>query len=220
MRKWLATSAVLWIAMLHAGSAAAAPSPQPMGAASLTSVCSDDAPAQNVQRPATVAQALNLQPKLLIAEANELASRSELKAATGGFLPQIDLSAVDERYVPSNGSAPVVVVGNTVLGGAQTKSAYASLSLQWNLWNSGRDVAALRGARAAMHAAAFGVDSQLDDTLVGLLEAYAELYEAEVTANGDAQAAAGLAEIRARAEQRYARGYGTEVAVEIGRAHV
>jgi len=218
MRKWLATSAVLWIAMLHAGSAAAAPSPQPMGAASLTSVCSDDAPAQNVQLPATVAQALNLQPKLLIAEANELASRSELKAATGGFLPQIDLSAVDERYVPSNGSAPVVVVGNTVLGGAQTKSAYGSLSLQWNIWNSGRDVAAFRGAQAGVRASAYGVDRQLDDTLIGVLDAYVELYEAEVTARDDAQAAAGLLAIRARAEKRYARGYGAEVAV--GQARV
>jgi len=167
---------------------------------------------------ATVAQALNLQPKLLIAEAEELASRSDVKAAAGGFLPQIDFSAVDERYVPSNGSAPVVVVGNNVLGGAQTKSAYGSLSLQWNLWNNGRDVAAMRGAQAGVHAAAYGVDNRIGDTLLGVLDAYAELYEAEVIARDDAGAAAGLTEIRARAEKRYAHGYGTEVAV--GQARV
>ena len=218
LRVWLlAGSSVLWTPMLRAAPDSGVPIAG-IQAVSAALVCSDDQPPQNVELSATVAQALNLQPKLLIAEADELASHADVKAAGAGFLPQIDLSAVDERYVPSNGSAPVVVVGNTVLGGAQTKSAYASLSLQWNLWNSGRDVAALRGARAAMHAAAFGVDSQLDDTLVGVLEAYAELYEAEVTAKGDAQAAAGLAEIRARAEQRYARGYGTEVAV--GQARV
>jgi outer membrane protein TolC len=211
----LAASGMFWTAVLQA---AAAGGPVPMTRIPLPSVCGDDRPVQNVELPATVAQALNLQPKLLIAEANELASRSDVKSAAGGFLPQIDLSAVDERYVPSNGSSPVVVVGNTVLGGPQTKSAYGSLSLQWNVWNNGRDVAALRGARAGVRAAAYGVDHQLDDTLIGVLGAYAELYEAEVTARADAQAAAGLTEIRTRAEKRYAQGYGTEVAV--GQARV
>ncbi len=218
LRAWLlAGSSVSWIAILHAATAVgistASVDPVP-----LASVCSDDRPAEHMELSATVAQALNLQPKLLIAEAEELASRSDVKAAAGGFLPQIDFSAVDERYVPSNGSAPVVVVGNNVLGGAQTKSAYGSLSLQWNLWNNGRDVAAMRGAQAGVHAAAYGVDNQIGDTLLGVLDAYAELYEAEVIARDDAGAAAGLTEIQARAEKRYAHGYGTEVAV--GQARV
>ena len=177
------------------------------------SPCEDEEPVQHLDLPAAVAQTLNLQPKLLIAEANELASRSELKAATAGFLPQIDLSAVDERYVPSNGSAPVVVVDNTVLGGAQTKSAYGSLSLQWNLWNDGRDVAAYRGAKAGIRAAGNGVDRQLDDTLLGVLKGYSDLYAAEVMVRSDAYAAEALEEVRADAASRYARGYGTEVAV-------
>lgn len=213
----LAGSCVSWIAILHA----AAPSSMytmSVDPVPLASVCNDDRPAQHMELSATVAQSLNLQPKLLIAEAEELASRSDVKAAAGGFLPQIDFSAVDERYVPSNGSAPVVVVGNNVLGGPQTKSAYGSLSLQWNLWNNGRDVAAMRGARAGVQAAAYGVDRQIGDTLLGVLDAYAELYEAEVTARDDAEAAAGLAEIQTRAEKRYAHGYGTEVAV--GQARV
>jgi outer membrane protein TolC len=178
-----------------------------------TTACDDGEPVQDLGLPVAVAQTLNLQPKLLIAQANELASRSELKAATSGFLPQIDLTAVDERYVPSNGSAPVVVVDNTVLGGAQTKSAYGSLSLEWNLWSDGRDVAAYRGAKAGIRAAANGVDRQLDETLLGVLRAYGDLYKAEVTARNDARTAAALEGIRARAESRYARGYGTEVAV-------
>jgi outer membrane protein len=218
MRVWLlATFSILSVAVLQ-GATAGGPSMTPTGHIPLLAVCSDDRPAQNVELPATVAQALNLQPKLLVAEANELASRSDVKSAVGGFMPQIDLSAVDERYVPSNGSAPVVVVGNSVLGGPQTKSAYGSLSLQWNIWNSGRDVAALRGARAGVRAAAYGVDHQLDDTLIGVLNAYAELYEAEITARVDTEAAADLTEIRTRAEKRYAQGYGTEVAV--GQARV
>lgn len=213
----LAGSSVLWMAIVRAALPGGA-SPASEDVIPLPAVCSDERPVQNTELPAMLAQALNLQPKLLIAQAEELASRSNVKAAVGGFLPQVDLSAVDERYVPSNGNSPVVVVGNTALGGPQTKSAYGSLSLQWNLWNNGRDVAALRGARAGVNAAAYGADSQLDDTLVGVLEAYADLYEAEVTARDDAEAAAGLGAIRVRAEKRYARGYGTEVAV--GQARV
>lgn len=218
LRVWLlASSSVLGLTILCCASAGERGT-EPKDAPPLASVCSDDRPAQNIRLSATMAQALNQQPKLLIAEANELASRSDVKAAAGGFLPQIDFSAVDERYVPSNGSAPVVVVGNTVLGGAQTKSAYGSLSLQWNLWNNGRDVAAMRAARAGVRAAAFGVDNELGDTLVGVLDAYAQLYEAEVIARDDAEAAADLTAIRVRAEKRYAHGYGTEVAV--GQARV
>lgn len=182
-------------------------------AAAIGEPCNDGVPVQQLGLPVAVAQTLNLQPKLIIAQAEELASRSDLKAAINGFLPQIDFSAVDERYVPSNGSAPVVVVDNTVLGGSQTKSAYASLSLEWNLWSDGSDVAAYRGAKAGVRAAAHGVDRQLDETLIDVLNAYADLYAAEVTARKDARSAAAFEEIRKRADSRYARGYGTEVAV-------
>jgi len=54
--------------------------------------------------------------------------------------------------------------------------------------NSGRDVAGLRGAVAGVHAASFGLDSQLSDTLSGVLQAYADLYEAEVDAANEAAA--------------------------------
>ena len=165
-----------------------------------------------------MAQALNLQPQLIIAEAEEFASQSDLTAAKTAFLPQIDFSQIEERYVPSNSTQPVVVVDNTVLGGAQTKTAYGSLSLQWNLWNDGQDVAAYHGAQAGVRAATYGVDAQLDKTLLGVLQAYADLYAAEVTTRDDAVAATGLEAIQVRSEKRYARGYGTEVAV--GQARV
>jgi outer membrane protein TolC len=175
--------------------------------------CMDGKPVQRLDLSIAVAQALDLQPQLLIARANELASKSDLTAARAEFLPQIALSAVEERYVSSHGNLPVVIVDNTILGGAQTNSAYASLGLKLNLWNDGRDVAAYRSAKAGTSGAAYGVDQQLDETLIGVLEAYANLYEAEVTARNDAAAAVGLEAIRARAQRRYAQGYGTEVAV-------
>jgi outer membrane protein TolC len=192
------------------------PDTRPADTGSLASVCGE--PERHLDLPDAVAQALNLQPRLIIAQAQEAVSRSQLKAATAAFLPQIDLSAIEERYVPTNASQPVVVVDNTVLGGAQTKTAYGSLSLQWNLWNSGQDVAAYHGAQAGIRAATYGVDEQLDKTLMDVLQAYADLYAAEITARNDGANAAGLETIQARSEKRYARGYGTEVAV--GQARV
>ena len=217
LRSWLPASlGVLSIAVVYA--APAPSSPPAIDAIPLVSACGDDPPGEKIELPVMVAQALNQQPQLLIAQANEQASQSDVQAAKGGFLPQLNLSATEEKFVPRNGDTPVVVVGNTVLGGAQTNSAYASLALQWNIWNNGRDAAALKGAHAGVQSAAYGVDRQRADTLLDVLNAYAELYEAEVIARGDAQAAAGLTAIQARAEKRYAEGYGTEVAV--GQARV
>ena len=185
---------------------------------SLASSCGETEPGKQLGLAQAVVQALNLQPQLIIAEAEEFASQSDLTAAKTAFLPQIDFSQIEERYVPSNSTQPVVVVDNTVLGGAQTKTAYGSLSLQWNLWNDGQDVAAYHGAQAGVRAATYGVDAQLDKTLLGVLQAYADLYAAEVTTRDDAVAATGLEAIQVRSEKRYARGYGTEVAV--GQARV
>lgn len=197
---------------------AGGPQVQSVDAGSLEYSCGDTEPARYLGLADAVAQALNLQPRLIIAEAEEAASQSDLTAARAAFLPQVDLSGIEERYVPSNGSQPVVVVDNTVLGGAQTKTAYGSLSLQWNLWNDGQDVAAYHGAEAGIRAATYGVDEQLGKTLIGVLQAYADLYAARVTARNDGATAAGLEAIQARSEKRYARGYGTEVAV--GQARV
>ncbi|MFZ0498285.1 MAG: TolC family protein, partial [Steroidobacteraceae bacterium] len=185
---------------------------------SLAAACGETEPVKPLGLADAVVQALDLQPQLLIAEAEESASQSDLTSARAAFIPQIDFSSIEERYVPSNSAQPVVVVDNTVLGGAQTKTAYGSLSLQWNLWNNGQDVAAYHGAQAGIRAATYGVDEQVDKTLIGVLQAYADLYTAEVTARNDGIAAAGLEGIQARSEKRYVRGYGTEVAV--GQARV
>jgi outer membrane protein TolC len=120
----------------------------------------------------------------MIAQQDLVEARSDARAAVAPFLPNAQFGFTDERYVPSNGSAPVVVVGNTVLGGAQTKSGYASISLSWNLMNSGRDVAGYHGARAGVRAAASGLNSQLEDTLSAVLQGYADVYEAEITGSG------------------------------------
>lgn len=217
-RTLVLTAASLLTGICLQDARASGPQVQFANAATLSSSCGETSPAKQLGLAHAVAQALDLQPELIMAEAEESASQSDLTAAKTAFLPQIDFSQIEERYVPSNATQPVVVVDNTVLGGAQTKTAYGSLSLQWNLWNDGQDVAAYHGAQAGVRAATYGVDEQLDKTLLGVLQAYEDLYVAEVTSRNDAAAADALQAIEARSEKSYAHGYGTEVAV--GRARV
>lgn len=63
------------------------------------------------------------------------------------------------------------------------------------------------------HASSFGLDSQLSDTLSGILQAYADLYEAEIDAENEASATVLLREIHARSEERFRNGNGTTVAI-------
>jgi outer membrane protein TolC len=79
--------------------------------------------------------------------------------------------------------------------------------------NSGRDVAAYRSARAAVRASSAGYDSQLQETLTGLLQAYADLYEAEIDAENQTDSIDGLKAIESRALERYQNGHGTTVAI-------
>jgi outer membrane protein TolC len=165
-----------------------------------------------------VKQALDGQPQLVTIEQDVLEARADLKTARAAFLPGVQFLAEDERYVPNNGNSPVIVVGNSVLGGPQVKSAYGSLSLNWNLMSSGRDLAAVHGAQASIRAASEATKGQLADTLMSILQAYADLYEASVAAENARSAATLLQSIQGRAEERYQNGHGTTVA--IGQARV
>lgn len=181
-------------------------------------VCAAAASAQPLELADAVRNALSGQPQLIAAQQDVVESRSDVRAAVAPFLPTVTASLLDEKYVPANGGGPVIVVGNNILGGPQTKSGYGSLSLSWNVMNSGRDVAGLHSAMAAVHAASFGLDSQLSDTLSGVLQAYADLYEAEVDAAAQSNSATVLKEIYARAQERYRSGNGTTVAIGQARA--
>ena len=176
-------------------------------------VCTDAGIPQSMQLADAVRQSLVSQPQLIVAQQDVVESRSDVRAAVAPFLPTVTASLLDEKYVPANGGGPAIVVGNNILGGPQTRSGYGSLNLSWNLMNSGRDVAGLHSATAGVHAASFGLDSQLSDTLSGILQAYADLYEAEVDAANDAVATEVLKEIHARAEERFSHGNGTTVAI-------
>ena len=179
----------------------------------LAALCADAETPQPLELADAVRQSLFAQPQLIIAQQDLVESRSDIRAAVAPFLPSASLSVLDERYDPANGGGPVIVIGNNVLGGPQTRSGFGSLSMTWNIMNSGRDIAGLRSARAAARAASSGLDSQLMDTLSGILQAYADLYEAEVEAASAGNSAEVLKQIYARAQERYQNGNGTTVAI-------
>ena len=180
--------------------------------------CSEGEAPVSIPPDTAVAQALRLQPQLLMAREDALAARSDVLAARAPFFPTVTAALTDERYVPANEGGPVIVVGNSVLGGPQTKSAYGALNLSWTVMNSGRDLAGYRGAQAAARAASLLVDSQTDDTLTGVLQAYSDLYEAQLSAGNDRTALRTLKEMQARAEERFRNGQGTTVAIGQARA--
>lgn len=176
-------------------------------------VCGNSQAPHSLELSDAIRQSLFAQPQLVIAQQELVESRSEVRAAVAPFLPSAALSVMDEKYVPANGGGPVIVVGNNVLGGPQTRSGYGALSLTWNVMNSGRDIAGLHGAKAGVRAASSGLDNQLEESLSGVLQAYADLYEAEVTATNEGGAATLLKEIYQRAQERYRNGNGTTVAI-------
>jgi outer membrane protein TolC len=187
-------------------------------APSMARACNDDGKPRAVDLAEAVVGSLSHEPQLMVAREDVMEARSDVTGALAPFMPSIQFALVEEKYVPSNSASPVIVVGNTVLGGAQTKSAYGALSLSWNIMNSGRDIAAYHGAQANLRAASSGLDSQLADTLTGVLQAAADAYEAQVAVRGEASALVGLNAILSRADERFRNGHGTTVAIGHARA--
>ncbi len=128
-----------------------------------------------------VVQSLRNEPHLIVARQDALESKADLKAATAPFFPKAQLVVDEERFVPSNGSAPVTVIGNNILGGSKTYSAYGSISVSWNILSSGRDVAGYKGAQAEVRASNASLYGELEDTLTAVLKGYAEVYETRLS---------------------------------------
>ena len=174
---------------------------------------STDAPSTVEFRDAVVT-ALDQEPQLAIAREEVTKARATLKAAITPFLPSVIGTFMDEKFVPTNGSAPVTVVGNEIIGGTQTYSSYGSLGLTWNLFSGGKDLAGWRGAQAGSRSSRAGLESQLDDTLTGLFQAYGDLFDAQRSVLEQRRTTALLREMQARAEERLAHGDGTTIAAE------
>jgi outer membrane protein TolC len=194
-------------------SCAAAQAPLPDKGEERFPKCAGEHQTQPILLVDAVEQSLQDQPQLVIARANEVESRADARSAVSAFLPSGQFAYSNERYEPANPSSPPVVIGNTVLGGANAKTAYSSLSVTWNLMHSGRDVAAYRGAQAGVRSAGFDVDKQTQETLSDVLRAYSELYESGVAAQDAAKALAAYRALQSRAKERFESGHGTTVAV-------
>jgi len=161
-----------------------------------------------------VITALDQQPQMVIARQEVAKARASLTAALTPFLPALTASFVDEKFVPANGTTSVTVVGSEVIGGTRTYSGYGALGVTWNLFSGGKDVAGYRGARAGSRSARAQLESQLDDTLTGVLQAYGDVFDAQRSVLEQRRTAALLREMQGRAEERLAHGDGTTIAVE------
>jgi outer membrane protein TolC len=164
-----------------------------------------------------VVTALDQEPQLAIARQEVAKARANLTAALTPFLPAVVGTFMDEKFVPSNGIAPITVVGNQIIGGTQTFSSYGSLGLTWNVFSGGKDIAGRRGARASSRSSRAALESQLNDTLTGLFQAYGDLFDAQRSVLEQRRTSALLREMQARAEERFTHGDGTSIAVDQAR---
>lgn len=157
--------------------------------------------------------ALGNQPQLLIAQEAVAKARANLIAARSPFLPSVTLSMQSERFVPSTITQPISI-GNTVVGGsAATKTTYGSVGLNWNLYSGGRDAAGYRASQSDVQANEAGFSRQLNETLIAVLNAYADIYKAQRDADTQAHVLVFQQEIEQRAEQQFRQGTTTTLAI-------
>jgi outer membrane protein len=160
-----------------------------------------------------IVQSLRSEPHLIMVRQDVIESKADVTAALAPFLPKAQITVDEERFVPSNGFAPVTVVGNNILGGAKTYSAYGSIAISWNILSSGRDVAGYKGALATVRASKASLYGELDDTLSAVLKGYADVYETKLSIDQQKRSLDLLREIEHRAEERYEHGDGTTIAI-------
>jgi outer membrane protein TolC len=174
-------------------------------------ICAADQATTALPLAEAVVKSLSDEPKLIIAKENWTESRADLSASTAAFLPAGQLLVDAERYAPST-NIPVQVVGSNVIGGPRSDSVYGALNVSWNLFSSGKDLAGRHGAKAAVRSTSAGLDSQLNDTLSDILQAYADLHDAQLTVEYQSRTVAALKVIAMQADERFRGGQGTTVA--------
>jgi outer membrane protein TolC len=159
---------------------------------------------------------LDQQPQYLMAQQDIEKARAGVIKSYSAFLPSLAGTYENDHFVPTRPG--VAIVGNTVVGGqAETYTSYGALSVNWNLFNGGRDRAAYRGSQASQRASEASLESKLDDTLEAVVVAYGDLYKAEAAARELNNQAASWRAIHSEAIARFKQGHGTTLA--IGRAH-
>jgi outer membrane protein TolC len=183
-------------------------------------VCEAATGAQQISLADAIVSSLRNEPHVTVARLDVVEAKADVDTATTPFLPKVQIIMDEERYLPNNAYLPVTVVGNNVLGGTRSYSAYGAVTLSWNILSSGRDVAGMRAARADVRASAAALHSQFNDALGNLLKAYADVYETGVALNQQWQSFMLLKAMAQRADERYRHGNGTTIAIGQARGAV
>lgn len=146
-------------------------------------------------------------------------SRAEIRAAMTPFLPSVVASLYGERYMSVHRTTlGPIFIGSTLVGGQPSAyNNYASLGVNWNIYDGGKDLAGLRAAQADTASAQSSVIHRTARVLVRVVDAYIAVAKAQSEA---ASAAAGVPlwnEIARDAQRRDLGQQGTLLAVETAR---
>jgi outer membrane protein TolC len=183
-------------------------------------VCEAATGAQQISLADAIVSSLQNETHVRVARLDVAEAKADVDTALTPFLPKMQIILDEERYLPNNTYLPVTVVGNNVLGGTRSYSAYAALTLSWNILSSGRDMAGMRAANAEERASAAALHSQFNDALGNLLKTYADVYETGVSLNQQWQSFVLLKAMAKRADERYRHGNGTTIAIGQARGAV
>ncbi|WP_275761040.1 TolC family protein [Ralstonia pseudosolanacearum] len=181
----------------------------------------------SLQCPGVISEPIGLRQALQLASKEQaqylMALQDREKAKVGvirawsPFLPSAIATVENDRFKPTNGGSPAIVVGNSIVGGnGQGYTSYGAVSVNLNLYNGGRDVAGYRGSKALERASDATVDATLADTLQAVIVAYSDLFKAQLAVDQVGHTLTSLRAIQSTATARYRDGYGTTIA--IGRA--
>lgn len=202
----------LWSPVFAAGAGAARP--EPRGPAP----CEQGATVKEVSFEEAMTVAYTGNPQLLAVRQEVNKAAAGVLGAWTGFLPALNFSMVGERFVSYIPGATPVAVNNTIVGGqASVYTSYPSLSVNWNFYSGGKDVAGYRGAKADERAANDDVRDKTGSTLAAAISAYGDLVKAQYSATQQRESILLLRRIAERTLSRYGQGRENLVAVDQAR---
>lgn len=177
--------AVLCAAALFSGAAARAADPSaqesaPAGEASMRAAdplaqepaLAGEAPARPITLQEAVALALQNAPQVIQAAGQLRTTRAAVRSAWGAFLPSMNLSAGANRQVPSAGGRTRVEDGQVVTLPDEPWSSSVGFGANLTLFEGGRRLFELRGAKARARAAEVNETSERYAAILAVKEQY------------------------------------------------
>lgn len=174
-------------------------------------------------QPLSLADALGVafsrNPRLLSAQQDLQKAKAKRTTAIAAFMPSVTASLQNERFVSeSPGVNSLTTIGSTVVGGDGDRyTNYPSVGINWNLFNGGKDWAALHAAQAGIRASNADVSNQFNDTASEILTAYNDLLKAQAAFAQQTNANQIRQAMVVRAERRYQGAAGTLITLDQAR---